>query len=511
MAAARRQQEYVPLSLEYTIVKGQPIYLVDVDGTLIKGSQRLNDGLVAFLSGKPNVFIFTKMSHDTVRTAVDNVKAIGLTPFLIRYNLINELRERGVTIQGVITPGDVRRTEKSATGSTPGTHYVNYLGKLEYDSYVKSPSGKPAFLSPGEEAKEREEYDANQELKNEMYKMAKNYFSMVYNNKRPIVFIDDEYDQLFSVGLQELIEPALDSIKLMLIKVDPVALQSQEFFTEMTDVMDGTQRNHPVQILYNDIENIIGEYFSSLNDRALANKKRELLAFLNTMSPIPPEKREFIERIRDLLNNWPAEPRAPAPIAVRNVAPRRPEESLTPEEIARITEIPQSELAGTQRFSNARVAAAAGRNPNHNNRKTMSRREAGVITDIPRNRVAGSNEYWNSVAAVQERNAPILQPYKWICPDCTYMNKDESKNCEICNAPRPAATKWACPACTYVNKEGSQTCEMCEAPRPQAGGSKKYKSKNKKQTKKTLKSKKTKKTKKNLKSKKSKKITKNRK
>jgi hypothetical protein len=48
MAAAARQQVYIPLSVDYDIDMSQPIYLVDVDGTLVKGMMMLNNRLVNF-------------------------------------------------------------------------------------------------------------------------------------------------------------------------------------------------------------------------------------------------------------------------------------------------------------------------------------------------------------------------------------------------------------------------------------------------------------------------------
>jgi hypothetical protein len=496
MAAARRQQEYVPLSLEYTIVPGEPIYLVDVDGTLLKESQRVNDGLARFLARKPNVFLFTKMSHESVVIGVATIQedlGAETTALLIRYNLINELIARGVTIQGVITPGDVRRTEKSVTGTVPGTHYVNYLGKLEYDSYVKSPSDKSSFLSP-EEKREEKKYDANQEFKNEMYKMAKNYFSMVHAHTGPIVFIDDEPQQLFSVGMQELIEPLNDSIPLILIPVEPIPSQNQDFFT---DAMRKTPRDDPSTILYNNIRNIIGEYFRSLNARALANKKGELLAFLNTMSPIPPEKRDFIERIRDLLNNWPAEPRAPAPIAAAAAARNGT----------------ASGSLGSQGVTTGQWACPVC---------TFLNPDSNIICGMcgtPRNGrprdVVGLTAFKANqeklAADARKRNENVkLEVGQWSCPKCTTINEKDDEKCKICYTIKPPPSDWDCSKCTYTNPGDLAACDMCTSQR--TGGGKKSKSKNKTRAKKTLKSKKSiKKSKKTKKSNKSKKISKNRK
>lgn len=365
MAAARRQQTYVPLtSTQYGIVEGEPIYLVDVDGTLLKRSEILNDGLFTFLRGKPNVFLFTKMNHASVMTAIEQINmGFGYTPSLIRYQLIRELTKRGVAIQGVITPGDVKRfKKKTGTYLVPGTNYVNYLGKLEYDNFI-NPSDQPvsSFLSPEEESKEKENDDTRddpQELKNEMYKMAKIYFSTRFNHHGPIVFIDDGYEQLLSVGMQELMEPLEDSIPLILIKVTEGKEEPQEFFT---DVMDrhprGHPRGHPSEILYNDIVKMIREYFVSLSKTpaAIANKKGELRKFLNditnNMTQIPREKSEFIERIRELLDTWPAEPRAPAPIA----APALPTTRAPPRPTTRAPAHPPT-------AATARNAPAASRN-----------------------------------------------------------------------------------------------------------------------------------------------------
>ncbi len=495
MAAARRQQEYVPLSLDYTIVPGEPIYLVDVDGTLIKESKRLNDGLVAFLRGKPNVFLFTKMSHDTVMIGVKNIQEVfGSTPLLIRYNLINTLLAKGVTIQGVITPGDVKRSSNSETGSVPGAYYVDYLGKLEYDNYVKGPSDNSA-LSPEEGAEEQREYDDNQELKNEMYKMAKNYFSLVYRHKGPIIFIDDEYEQLIYVGLQELIEPYKDSIPLILIHVEPLVPQSQDFFT---DVFNKPQPRDPLTILRQNIATIIREYFNKLSSstQALANKKKELMAFLNAikMRSLSIEKKPTFTILYDLINKWPEEQRLPA-TAFYGVAARNGVAS-------------SSLRAPSLQPGNWTCPFCTTENPGTS--------EVCRACQIPRNGSptgVGGITAWQAneerrASEAEERNRRLvkLNPGQWICPKCTTINEKDANRCISCDAIKQTQTpsEWDCSQCTFKNPSGSKNCEMCETPR--TGGGKKYKSKNKTKTKKTLKSKKS--IKKMKKTKKSKKISK---
>ncbi len=450
MAAARRQQEYEPLSLDYVLDTSEPIYLVDVDGTLIKRNEQLNDGLVAFLKDKPNVFLFTKMSRDTVVIGIANVQQdLGPRPLLIRYNLINELRKKRVTIQGVITPGDVNRLRLSDTDIVPGTHYVNYLGKLEYDTYIKQESDKPAFLNKAE-TDEEQQFDYNSELKNEMYNMAKTYFTMVFGHKGPIVFIDDEPQQLLSVGMQELIEPIQDSIPLILIHVDPIDSQRQEVFTRVTS---NPQIDKPSETLYANLANIIGDYFTKLRDRtpqAQANKKREFLDSINGIGPIPQEKSVFIEGIREFLVNWPAA-------------------------LQRVFEPTAAQQAPTLTGDVWRCPMCDIDNPSSNIKCKMCR--YSPATGRFEEHVISRNQVLTGTAA-QARNARLvtLKPGQWQCGACTFINEPTSPKCEACQRPR------------Y----------------PTSGGGKKIKtkSKSKSKSKKATKTQKTKKTKKNIKSKK---------
>ena len=54
----------------------------------------------------------------------------------------------------------------------------------------------------------------------------------------------------------------------------------------------------------------------------------------------------------------------------------------------------------------------------------------------------------------------------WECPFCTYINKDSSKNCEMClKNPIEIKKQWQCNTCTFLNPSSSERCEMCDTPR----------------------------------------------
>ena len=57
----RNITRFIPFSTDLNINPSEPIYLIDIDGTLINGD-RLKDNMITFLRSKPNIYLFTKMT-----------------------------------------------------------------------------------------------------------------------------------------------------------------------------------------------------------------------------------------------------------------------------------------------------------------------------------------------------------------------------------------------------------------------------------------------------------------
>jgi hypothetical protein len=260
MASASYKPKPTPtyLTLNYTIVPDQPIYLVDVDGTLLKAGEdpnsistvhQLNNGLVEFLKNKPNVFLFTKMTGESVRNSLNNQETkLFKNNLTLRYILCEELKKNKINIMGIITPGDI-----SINPPNPGKHYINYLYGLEQN------------LSTDYSFDEM----FNSVHKNEMYNMSKNYF-VSKNIMNDIIFIDDEIEQIFAVGLQKLVH---DSIRipsvLKLIHVDVMSMQNSEYFNK-----EGST----------DLITVVGNYLSSLNEKVKNNKNQEFKNIVKNFS-----------------------------------------------------------------------------------------------------------------------------------------------------------------------------------------------------------------------------------
>ncbi|CAH0392215.1 unnamed protein product [Bemisia tabaci] len=60
---------------------------------------------------------------------------------------------------------------------------------------------------------------------------------------------------------------------------------------------------------------------------------------------------------------------------------------------------------------------------------------------------------------------------EWSCANCTYLNKESAKICEICNKSRTSGNEMAplisggreCPKCTLVNEKDLSTCVACNS------------------------------------------------
>jgi hypothetical protein len=56
-------REFIPFITDHNTIDSQPIYLIDIDGTLIT-SEDFKVNMTSFLRNKPNIYLFTKMSID---------------------------------------------------------------------------------------------------------------------------------------------------------------------------------------------------------------------------------------------------------------------------------------------------------------------------------------------------------------------------------------------------------------------------------------------------------------
>ena len=130
---------YEPFKNNLDIDLNQPVYLVDVDDTLVKNKFDdcpYDDELIKFLNRK-QVFLFTKMNEASIEEYSNNTDC---SVKVNRYNLIQYLKSQGVIVKAVITPSKtVRDSGPQQLGqSLPlGGYYSEYLRKLEFNLLSK--------------------------------------------------------------------------------------------------------------------------------------------------------------------------------------------------------------------------------------------------------------------------------------------------------------------------------------------------------------------------------------
>eukprot|EP01084_Bolivina_argentea_P021176 39328_1 len=85
---------------------------------------------------------------------------------------------------------------------------------------------------------------------------------------------------------------------------------------------------------------------------------------------------------------------------------------------------------------------------------TLKRNEYLSKLDIDKN-----NDQFKSLFGV----AKAIQPQKWNCSICTYLNASMASNCETCGNKNEAMRggEWSCSACTFLNKSNVTKCAIC--------------------------------------------------
>jgi hypothetical protein len=404
------------LTLDYTIVPNQPIYLVDVDRTLLMGFDLIPE-TVEFLKDKANVFLFTKMTA----TSVSGAHAVsgGLA---LRYNLIETLKASGVNILAVITPGDGLRYKKLMDKSNlfkPGQHYAKYLYKLERNEepYILSDyNGYKHEPAPGNE---------NNIFKNDMYDMAKNYFVLngFYNN---IIFIDDEIEQIFSVGLQKLVHDSLgvaytEPQNLILINVNFIG-GPPNYFTKqaLSGALPGqTFQDYLIDIVKNKksfkmdaglLKSLVETFRGELNDQAI-------------------EAFQYVcKELNINISDIDLKIKSPYATSAQMVDTRRPPYA--------------------QQFNRQGASALANRPP------PAQPASESKPKPPPKPRLAGTKEPKNSDAS-----KPIPDENQVVCSNCSLLNPKGQKTCDVCEFPLPSSNKKTIGASASANTPYGQPSE----------------------------------------------------
>jgi hypothetical protein len=450
------------LTLDYTIVSNEPIYLVDVDRTLLMGIDLIPE-TVEFLKGKANVFLFTKMTATSVSGA--HTVSGGLA---LRYNLIKTLSTLKVNILAVITPGDGLRyktlTDKSNLFK-PGQHYAKYLYKLERNE-------EPDILSDynGDEPAPGNE---NNIFKNDMYDMAKNYFVLngFYND---IIFIDDEIEQIFSVGLQKLVHDSLgvayaEPQNLILINVNFIGNPYNYFTVEALTGAKPTEKfsNYLISVVKNKksfkiddelLKSLVKNFSGQLNDQAIKAFKHVCKELNINISDIDLKIKSPYATSAQMVDTG-------LPFYAQQYVPLQPAS-------ASATRPPPTQPASES--------------------DTLTLEQAYAIlptNDTSKGYTLGGTTAWKQ-AQKKVNLMPKLKKTEVACPACTFINKKGDRNCAVCGNPlltvEPTSPEngTTCPACTLINKFGARSCVACELPL-QGGGGKKRKTKTKSKSNKT--------------------------
>jgi hypothetical protein len=254
LAAAAGIKDYEEFKNNLEINQDEPIYLIDVNGTIIKNGV-LSENLVRILKGKQNVYLFTSMFAITVK-----LNFLG-NPVI--YNLIQTLLSKGVTIKGVLTPvdymilNDIDRHPSIWGQVYPGFFYEKYLHKLEYGTSINTTSEiikseleklKPIYNKDKYEKTKNEEY-LMEVYKNKIFFFLLRYLFVEYrgilrdSTQKPIqiIFVDDDIKQIISVGVEALISEYYGKyFTIKLVKVDSSNDEINEpDFTEDTATKGG--------------------------------------------------------------------------------------------------------------------------------------------------------------------------------------------------------------------------------------------------------------------------------
>ena len=73
-------------------------------------------------------------------------------------------------------------------------------------------------------------------------------------------------------------------------------------------------------------------------------------------------------------------------------------------------------------------------------------------------------------------NAAAAASQQWDCANCTFINPNNSRACEMCGSANPnniaalpaaaAASEWNCSACTFANQNSDRRCGACDSAKP---------------------------------------------
>ena len=136
-----------------------PIYLVDVDDTLVK-TKMINcpydDKLINVLNDR-QVVLFTKMNKYTI----ENYKHSNCPSNVNRYKLLEYLKSQNVQIHNVIVPVQ----NKDDTYNQSRYYYAEYLHKLEFNALDNVDKIDDSQIDHDTYAK----YDSDEQYKNNMF------------------------------------------------------------------------------------------------------------------------------------------------------------------------------------------------------------------------------------------------------------------------------------------------------------------------------------------------------
>ena len=64
-------------------------------------------------------------------------------------------------------------------------------------------------------------------------------------------------------------------------------------------------------------------------------------------------------------------------------------------------------------------------------------------------------------------NDALIATDRWVCKSCTYFNSNKSEKCSLCASSREKFSKrekkkeWQCPICSHKNNASRELCDMC--------------------------------------------------
>ncbi len=255
---------YTPLHNDLTIDPSKPVYLVDVDDTLVKNTVdcKFDEKLTQLLKEK-QVFLFTKMNRETI-TFYDGLKYNSKLCFINinRYTLIKYLNQNNVQVKAVIVP-----TNKEVNPNLKlGEYYSEYLQKLEYKTlYPESDRIQESDINHTQYRR----YDTNDQYKNNIFNDFLNILPDETQSPVKIIFFDDSISQIISVYLAALQSSVYgEKFTLGVLKVNPDVHQKDENPTEHVQLINDST---PIRT-----KNDLCDRFADLISENLDETKRQI-------------------------------------------------------------------------------------------------------------------------------------------------------------------------------------------------------------------------------------------